>query len=77
MRVPVAPPVVVMDGRNSLTYELPVESRTDTPVTLSSLQIDTAAPPVPLTLRGDALSRGVTSAANGQSTRVFHPVAGA
>lgn len=57
MRVPVPPAIVVSDGMNRLSYELHVENRGDVPLTLSSLRIDVAAPPVPMTLRGDALAR--------------------
>jgi murein DD-endopeptidase len=59
MRVPVPPSVVVMDGRNSLIYELHVENHGAVAVTLSSLQFDTDAPPVSLTLRDDALARAL------------------
>lgn len=57
MRVPVPPLIVVSDGMNRLSYELHVENRGEVPLTMSSLRIDVAVPPAPMTLRGDALAR--------------------
>jgi murein DD-endopeptidase len=73
MHVPVPPSVVVMDGRNSLTYELHVENHGDAAVTLSSLQIDTTAPPVAVTLGDDALTRVLDPPPSAGSPRLVPP----
>jgi murein DD-endopeptidase len=58
-RVPVAPAVVVTAGVNRLTYELHVDNTSERPITLTSLTIDTAAPPVPITMRDEVLIRAL------------------
>lgn len=65
LRVPVAPSAVVVDGRDTYTYELHVANTGDAPLTLSAVEFRADALDFQLTLKGDNLARALDSPADG------------
>jgi hypothetical protein len=71
--VAVPPAIVVSDGEHRLSYEVHVGNRSAAPLTLSRLRIDTAAPPMPMRLRGEALARLLDSPPAGTPALLIPP----